>query len=93
MDNKFDILFNIDIYLLTRLILIVSYCCYLLLIDCLYLYNSVIRVNNQYNRGMDWLDILEDPKNKKMSSSSEKKSDNDDDQYKAPFELMSEVST
>jgi hypothetical protein len=42
---------------------------------------------------MDWLDILEDPKNKKMSSSSEKKSDNDDDQYKAPFELMSEVST
>jgi hypothetical protein len=46
MDNKFDILFNIDIYLLTRLILIVSYCCYLLLIDCLYLYNSVIRVNN-----------------------------------------------
>ena len=42
---------------------------------------------------MDWLDILEDPKNKKTSSSSEKKNDNDDDQYKAPFELMSEVST
>lgn len=41
---------------------------------------------------MDWLDILDDPKEKKQSSNEKKSSDNDDDKYQAPFELMSEVS-